>query len=1038
MDATSDIAIIGMACLLPGAKDYHAFWSNILAGKNLVADASEEWCNGKFDPNSSDVERIYTKRVGQLGDLAEFDPLEFGVVPNAVPSTEPDQLLALKLASVALRDSGYDKKPFDRTTTGVILGRGSVPNPSSATGFQHCIVLDQTMGLVERLLPELDSATLEKVRRALRASLPPLVLEGIPGLVSNVAAGRIANRLDLQGPSYLIDAACSSTLIAVELAMKELRSGQSRMMLAGGVQASMPPQVYTLFCKINALSRSDVRPFDKNAEGTVLSEGVGFVVLKRLVDAESDGDRIYAVLKAVGVASDGRGQGLLTPRLEGETLAIQRAYEQCGIDPASVELIEAHGTGIPLGDQTEIAALLNVFGKGPMVPRHALGSVKSMIGHCIPAAGVASLIKTVLALYYKILPPTRCEEVSADLNLENSPFYVNNVTRPWIHPFGGAPRRAGINGFGFGGINAHVVLEEYPTPLDEQLSGYSWPTEIIVLSADSPAELAQCATEIGKLLARRPDTSLAGLAKALSIREVKKCRLAIVAGGMADLREKLKTGSAKISEAKRSRMQTRGGVYFDLDEETRVGHKTAFVFPGQGSQYVNMLGDLYMAFPLFRRHFDVSETAFEGIWQHRPSQFIFPPPTCLGPELRGSLKKEYFSIDVATETVFSAGLAMYSLLSSFGLSSDIMLGHSTGEYTALVASGAVRASGAEEHELRARLNRIYRNVNTAESVPRGSLLTVGAVEPNVLEAEMARYEGRVLVTIDNCPHQKILFGPPDDIDDLARRLRALGGLCQLLPFNYAYHTPLLEPMRDTLLRYYQELPVSAPTKRLFSCSSLTEFPSDPDAIRQMATLQWYRGVRFRETIEHLYEDEGVRIFVEVGPSSYLTAFIEDTLRKRDFLAVASNDRTRPGLEQLQRMLGRLWCQGFDIDFSPLYRYRSVDPFDLNDDGGIRERSSPTNKVLNLNMPNMILPDDLAHELRRKAGLASAARSQDSISPAIPQSEAPRQPVIAPTDGAVEALMAHERLMQEFLASQQRCIEALLERSVQPDRAEVSR
>jgi acyl transferase domain-containing protein len=1035
LESGEDIAIIGMACLLPGARDYHAFWSNILAGKNCMADASEEWCNGKFDPNSPDFERIYSKRVGQLGDLAEFDPLEFGVVPNAIPSTEPDHLLALKLAAAALRDSGYDKKPFDRATTGVILGRGSVPNPSSATAFQHCLVLDQTMGLVESLLPELDLAALKKLRHALKASLPPLVTEALPGLVSNVAVGRIANRLDLQGPSYLIDAACSSTLIAVELAMKELRSGQSRMMLAGGVQASMPPQIYMLFCRLNALSRSDVRPFDKKAEGTVLSEGVGFLVLKRLADAESDGDRIYAVLKAVGIASDGRAQGLLAPRVEGETLAIQRAYEQCGIDPASVGLIEAHGTGIPLGDQTEIAALLNVFGKGPMVPRHALGSVKSMIGHCIPAAGVASLIKTALALYYKILPPTRCEEVNVNLNLENSPFYINNVTRPWIHPVRGTPRRAGINGFGFGGINAHAVLEEYPTPLNEQVSGYSWPTEIVVLSADSPGKLSQRATEIGELLAKRPDTSLAGLGKALSMEGGKKCRLAIIAGGLDDLREKLEAAAAKISEGKRIRMQTRGGVYFDLDEGTRITGKTAFVFPGQGSQYANMLGDLYMAFPEFRHQFDVSDTAYEGLWQHRSSQFIFPPPTCLGPELKSSLEEQYFNIDVATETVFSAGLAMYYLLSSFGLSCDIMLGHSTGEYTALVASGAVTLSGAEEYELRAKLNRIYREANTAESVPRGSLLTVGAVEPDALEAEIARYEGRVLVTIDNCPHQKILFGPPDDIADLARRLRALGGICQLLPFNYAYHTPLLEPMRDTLLRYYQALPVSAPTKRLFSCSSRAEFPSDPDAIRQVATLQWYREVRFRETIEHLYESEGVRVFVEVGPSSYLTAFIEDTLRKRDFLAVASNDRMRPGLEQLQRMLGRLWCQGFDIDLSPLYRHRSVDPFDLNDDGGIRERSSRTNKVLDLNMPNMILPDDLARELRRQAGLASAARNQDSIASAATRLEVPRRPVTpAPRDSAVEALIAHERLMQEFLASQQRCIEALLAGRVESDQA----
>ena len=355
----------------------------------------------------------------------------------------------------------------------------------------------------------------------------------MPGLVSNVAVERIANRLDLQGPSYLIDAACSSSLIAMDLAMKELRSGQSRMMLAGGVQASMPPQVYMLFCKLNALSRSDVRPFDKNAEGTVTLGG-GLPRSQRLADAESDGDRIYALLKAVGIASDGRAQGLLAPRVEGETLAIQRAYEQCGINPASVELIEAHGTGIPLGDQTEIAALLNVFGKGPMVPHHALGSVKSNIGHCIPAAGVAASSKRfwLSITRFSRQHAVRRSKLLWNLNLENSPFYINNVTRPWIHPVGGPPRRAGINGFGFGGINAHVVLEEYSIPADQQVSGCSWPTEIIVLSADSAEALAQRASEIGGLLATRADLSLAGLAKALSTAEVKQCRLAIVSGSL--------------------------------------------------------------------------------------------------------------------------------------------------------------------------------------------------------------------------------------------------------------------------------------------------------------------------------------------------------------------------------------------------------------------------------------------------------------------------------------------------------------------------
>ena len=472
MDDTGDIAIIGMACLLPGARNFHAYWSNILARRNFIKDAPDDWCAGRYDPNSKELDRIYTKRVGLLGNLATFDPLEFGIVPKAIPATEPDHFLALKLASRALRHAGYEERPFDRSRTGIILGRGATPNRGSANGLMSSLALDQIIGLVGRILPELKVEILEKVRGSLRASLHALVPEAAPGLVSNVTVGRIANRLDLQGPSYMIDAACSSTLIAVDLAMKELRSGQSHMMLAGGVQASMPPQVCMLFCQLNALSRTSAMPFDKKADGTILAEGVGFLVLKRLSDAKRDGDTVYAVLKATGIASDGRAQGLLTPRMEGEALAVRRAYEQSGMDPESVGLIEAHGTGIPLGDRTEIEALRSVFpAGGSRIPSHALGSVKSMIGHCIPAAGVASLIKMALALHYKILPPTLCEEVDEALDLENSPFYINTETRPWIHASGGKPRRAAASGFGFGGINAHVILEEV---LRRSCSGDVW------------------------------------------------------------------------------------------------------------------------------------------------------------------------------------------------------------------------------------------------------------------------------------------------------------------------------------------------------------------------------------------------------------------------------------------------------------------------------------------------------------------------------------------------------------------------------------
>ncbi len=1026
-----DIAIIGMACVLPGAKDRGVFWENILAKRSFIQDGPEEWAQGTFDETAPEPERIYTRKVGLLGSLAEFDPVEFGVVPNAIPSTEPDHFLALKLAAAALKDAGYGDKPFDHTTAGVILGRGATPNRASANGFQTGMAVDQTMELLKKLLPEMDGSTRERVRQGLKDSLPTLVPEAAPGLVANVAVGRIANRLDLQGPSYLIDAACSSTLIAVELAMKELRSGQSRMMLAGGVQASMPPQVYMLFCKLNALSRDGIRPFDKSANGTVLSEGAGFLVLKRLADAQADGDTIYAVLKTAGIASDGRAQGLLTPRLEGEMLAVQRAYGPAHIDPATVGLVEAHGTGIPIGDQTEIAALRATFGgDGAIVPTHAIGSVKSMIGHCIPAAGIASIIKTALALHYKILPPTLCEEVNPALGLEGSSFYVNTGTRPWIHPTNAEPRRAGVNAFGFGGINAHLVLEEYPETPGEQSSGFPWPAELFALSAETPEALAARADEIRAELARRPDASLAGLSQHLAAGPPQGCRLAIVASNAEDLVAKLENAAGKIRDGKRKRLQNRSGIYFDLNASAAPDGKVAFLFPGQGSQYQNMLADLCMAFPEFRHEFDMSDAAFTGFWDVLPSQYSWPPPTCLKPETAKMLADKFLSIDVATETMFTAGIAMFRLLSAFGLRCDIMTGHSTGEYTSLAASGAVDAAGDDERiALKRKLNAIYHEVNTAENMPRGSLLTVGAVEPGALAQEVARFDGRIHVAMDNCPHQEVLFGQPGDITALAERLRALGGLCQQLPFNYAYHTSLLEPMRETLLRYYEELPITAPKFPLFSCASLGFFPGEPGAIRELAASQWFSSVRFREAILHLYENENVRTFVEVGPGNHLTSFIEDTLRKKEFLAVASNERTRPGLEQLLRMLGQLWCRGTSVDFAPLFRHRAITPFAEPPP----KKISRTNRVLEVYMPIMSLDDDIVRDVRAQVGLTRPAASNGVPRPAGMPGPASLPPPPAATGWAATdaAMIAHEQLMQEFLASQQRGIEALLEQTGAP-------
>ena len=1015
-DAKTDIAIIGMSCLYAGAPDVPTFWRNILAKVSAITDAPDSWSVPYYDPPASAtiVERIYTRKAGFLGNLAEFDPVEFGVIPNAIPATEPDHFLALREAASALKDSGYADKPFDRTRTGVILGRGATPNPSTANGFNSGLALDQTVSLLRKFLPGLSEDDYTAIRTELKKTIRPLTAEAGPGLVSNVAAGRIANRLDLMGPSYMVDAACSSSLIAVDSAMKDLNSGRCSMMLVGGVQATMPPQVYMLFCQLKALSPTTVRPFDVAADGTLLGEGCGFIVLKRLADAKRDGDRIYAVLKGASVASDGRALGLLAPRMEGESLAMRRVYEETGIAPASVGHVEAHGTGIPLGDQTEIAAMRQVFGtRTTALPRCALGSVKSMIGHCIPAAGMASMIKSSLALYHRVLPPTLCENPNPKLGLDDSPLYINNQTRPWIHGQIGEARRAAINAFGFGGINAHILLEEYQQERDEKDHAFPWTSELVLLSAPNRADLQARMNLLLAALQERPDLPLGAFAAAApGTTAPGLCRLAIVATSPKDLDDKLKAALPKVGDPACERLQTRAGVFFSARSDGAEMGQTVFLFPGQGSQYPYLFADLCMYFPQIRHWFDMSDAAFCDTWRYLPSEYVFPPPTGVSPADMQELATGFYAIDVATEIIFTAGMAMVELLKEFGLRCDAILGHSTGEYTALAASGAIHVDEPNEQiGLKRALNQLYRDFNTAATIPRGTLLTVGAIEPDKLDILMAGFGDRLHVAMDNCPHQRIIFGPPDDITALQTLITQAGGICQTLPFGTGYHTALLNPMRDTLLKYYEALPIRKPHTPLYSCATTQAFPATPDAIRATAAQQWLGTVRFRETILNLHA-QGARTFIEMGPSSTLTAFLGDILRGKPHLAMSANERTKPGLEQLQRLLAQMHVRGASLATAPLFRGRHLPKLNLAIPAEGRPKKRATCRPLDLSMPRITVDETFAANYFHKA-----AGSQH-------QAPSTQHPAPSPTS---DPLAQHFQLMHEFIESQRRCTDMFFNR-----------
>jgi acyl transferase domain-containing protein len=897
-NSSPDIAIVGMSALFPGAKDLRTYWQNILNQVNAVRDAPDKWAKPYFDPDSTANDRIYTRKSGFLGDLAEFNPLEFGIMPSSVDGGEPDHFLALKLAWEALQDADYIDRPFNREKTGIILGRGTYINRGYNTLLQHGQIVDQTLDLLRQLHPDLDENTLNDIRKQLKASLPPFTPEMAPGLVPNVITGRIANRLNLMGPNYIIDAACASSLIAVELAMKELLSDRCDMVLAGGVHASTPPQINMIFCQLGTLSRSSIKPFDSKASGTLLGEGLGILVLKRLGDAQKDGDRIYAVIKGVGSSSDGKALGFLAPRLEGEVLALQRAYQESSVDPTTVGMIEAHGTGIALGDQTEVRSLTQIFGqRQEQLPKCALGSVKSMIGHCIPASGAAGMIKTALALYHKILPPTLCDEVNPALEIEKTPFYINTQARPWIHGDRSTPRRAGVNSFGFGGINAHAVLEEYPSQAVQstKLLHQQWATELLLFSGEHRAALLESIHQIQQLLQNHPQVTLAEIAYTLSTQSIASHRLAVVAKDIPELQKKLSQAAEKLQNSAKSRLQTRNGIYYaEVDANVNPG-KTAFIFPGEGSQYPQMLADLCLYFPQVREWFDFLDATFSERRACLPSQLIFLPPTSLTQTERHHAQQRLFGMDVASETVFTASMALYELLCNLGVHCDVMVGHSTGENAALIASGTVRLSDRMELMSKMRhLNQIYLDLEVGNNIPKGALLTVGAIAPEILQQVLDEFDGRLHLAMDNCPNQVVLFGSVNDIDAVTSKLQAMGGICTRLPFDRAYHTSLFAPVGTAFLEFYNDLEINSGYTPLYSCATAAPFPDEPGEIRALAAQQWSSQVRFRETVFQLYE-QGVKNFIEVGPSSNLTGFVSDILHGREHQAIASNSQRLSGL-----------------------------------------------------------------------------------------------------------------------------------------------
>lgn len=778
------VAIIGMECIFPGAPNARRFWDNIRRGEDAIGDVP----SGRLDPDyfegSLRPPVLRCRRGGFVDEFASFDPLAHGLMPAAVPGAEPDQLLALDVAVRALADAGYHDREFDRDRASVILGRGGYLSAGLARLAQQTMVPAQVDRVLRALVPDLDDARRGEVIDALTGAAGLADPNDAIGLVPNLAASRIAHRLDFGGSAYTIDAACASSLVAVDEACTQLANGTADLVLAGGVHLCHDITLWSVFTRLGALSASGcIRPFDQDADGLLIGEGVGIVVLKRLEDAARDGDRVYAVVRGSGVASDGRGAALMAPQSSGQLRALERAWADTGVRRADLGLIEAHGTATRVGDATEIDTITEFLRADPPSEPIVIGSVKSMIGHAMPAAGIAGLIKATRAVHDGVLPPTlHCTNPVP--GLEPAGLRVIGAAEPWP-----AERRvAGVNAFGFGGINAHVVIES-PAPTRtrsrrrKSRQPGDAPTPILCASGSGAADLlaalddpARARTDAGSWRIAISDPSPERLAKA---REV-------------------------VQHAQRR--PGRDGIFFAPRGFFADGAPLAFLFPGVEATF---------------------DPRVDGVAEH----FGWDP-----------VDVDAADLERRGRSVYRTSELLARALHEVRLDPDVIAGHSIGEWTGLVRSGIVSIEDAEE------LMAVPPGDLEVPGVRFGALGCGADDTPALLEGHddvvvaVDNCPHQVLIA---GPEASV-----EDVVRRARASGIFGQVLEF-PHG-GFHSPQFEPFLVQFHERWARLRLHPARVPMWSATTQRPYPDDPEEVRSLLAQHLVEPVRFRGVLEALY------------------------------------------------------------------------------------------------------------------------------------------------------------------------------------------
>ncbi|MBN2799865.1 MAG: aminotransferase class I/II-fold pyridoxal phosphate-dependent enzyme [Deltaproteobacteria bacterium] len=933
----SAIAIVGMSCRFAGAEDLQAYWELQLAGKDAFREIPKDrWDNDTFyDENPRNADKSYVKRGAFLDDVRSFPALALKMPPRRVEVMDPQQRFSLEMALQAIEDSGRTSEQMPERT-GVFMG---------VTALEYRSILG--VRVVAQLMangafgqaPE-DPAVLAA---AVENVVPARPFTGSGGL-SNMIASVVAQELNLHGPAWSVDAACTSSMIAITEAMRHLETHAVDAALAGGVYINLTPSHQVVFTRLGAMSADGTcRPFDHRASGFAQGEGAGMVMLKRLEDAERDGDRIYAVVRGYATNNDGKGTGPMAPVQDGQERVVREAWRLADARKAELGYLEAHGTGTGVGDVIELSGLRNTLGAD--VEQVVLGSSKANVGHTMSAAGVAGFIRTALAIHHGIIPPLAgFEAPKEELRIDETPFILSAEARRWKNE----ARVAGVSSFGFGGTNAHVILGragEAATPAPRP--------HLVLISAPDEARLRHLARRTADAVLGDPTITVAGVARAWAVRRVLPERLAIV----ADTREELALRLQAFAEG-----SPEAGTHFGA---AGAPPKIAYLYPGQGSQRLGMIQGLLDRFPVVRE-------ALEGLEAELADTLPIPLTHLLFPERRAVKVSEEEALAQLTDTantqpvLLAVAVALTRLLEAVGLEPQVLTGHSLGEFTAAAVGGVL--SPAEAARFAARRGKLMADLEGDH----------GAMAALMCDRDTAAdylVDGAIIANM-NHPRQVVVSGFTEAVEAVVRRASADGVRTQQLQVSHGFHSPALGALDSAPL--LEGMDLSDPQRTVISAITTRAYADAADA-RHIFLRHAVSPVDFMNALLTCQE-EGADLFLQVGAGGPLAAFARGTLARghRGILTLASRDDADGGRSLLET-LGRLWVLGAAVDVLPL-----TDP-------------APVASV-----PASILPREIYWAVKEKragrVSLTAAAHRVSAPAPTVAVAPAPTAPV-APAPAA---------------------------------------